>query len=167
MRIFVLCYVLLWYWSILPEPLRVTSQAPGNLEIAQCQWSSHAACSKICLKDPPKPDNHDDVIKWKHFPRYWPFAWGIHRSPINSPYKGQWRGTLMFSLICARINCWVHSREAGDLRHHHTHYDVIVVISKTIKTQQKCMHNLCNVLPFRIEKLDLHIVLCGPLYHKR
>ena len=24
--------------------------------------------------------HHDDVIKWKHFPRYWPFVWGIHRS---------------------------------------------------------------------------------------
>ena len=23
---------------------------------------------------------HDDVIKWKHFPRYWPFVRGIHRS---------------------------------------------------------------------------------------
>ena len=22
----------------------------------------------------------DGVIKWKHFPRYWPFVWGIHRS---------------------------------------------------------------------------------------
>ena len=24
--------------------------------------------------------SHDDVIKWKHFPRYWPFVPGIHRS---------------------------------------------------------------------------------------
>ena len=24
---------------------------------------------------------HDDVIKWKHFPRNWPFVRGIHRSP--------------------------------------------------------------------------------------
>ena len=32
---------------------------------------------------------HDDVIKWKHFPRYWPFVRGIHRSPVNSPHKGQ------------------------------------------------------------------------------
>ena len=32
---------------------------------------------------------HDDVIKWKHFPRYWPIVWGIHRSPVNSPHKGQ------------------------------------------------------------------------------
>ena len=35
------------------------------------------------------------------FPRYWPFVRGIHRSPVNSPNKGQWRGALMFSLICA------------------------------------------------------------------
>ena len=44
---------------------------------------------------------HDDVIKWKDFPCNWPFVWGIHRSPVNSPHKGQWRGVLMFSLICA------------------------------------------------------------------
>ena len=70
---------------------------------------------------------HDDVIKWKHFPRYWPFVRGIHRSPVNSPHKGQWRGALMFSLICARINGWVNNREAGDLRCYRAHYDVIVM----------------------------------------
>ena len=40
--------------------------------------------------------HHDDVIKWTHFPRYWPFMRGIHRSPVNSPQKGKWRGALMF-----------------------------------------------------------------------
>ena len=70
---------------------------------------------------------HDDVIKWKHFPRYWPFVPGIHRSTANSPRKGQWGGALMFSLICARINSWVNNREAGDLRHQRGNYDVIVV----------------------------------------
>ena len=49
----------------------------------------------------------DDVIKWKHFPRCWPFVLGIHRSPVNSTHKGQWRGALMFSLICVWINGWV------------------------------------------------------------
>ena len=44
---------------------------------------------------------HDDVIIWKHFPCYWPFVRGIHRSTANSPHKGQWRGALMVSLICA------------------------------------------------------------------
>ena len=32
----------------------------------------------------------------KHFPRNCPFVRGIHRSPMNSPHKGQWRGALMF-----------------------------------------------------------------------
>ena len=73
--------------------------------------------------------NHDDVIKWKHFPRYWPFVRGIHRSPVNSPHKGQWRGALKFSLICARINRWVNNREAGDRRRHQAHCDVIVMYS--------------------------------------
>ena len=57
---------------------------------------------------------HDDVIKWKHFPRNWPFVRGIHRSPVNSPHKGQWRRALMFSLICVWINNWVNNGEAGD-----------------------------------------------------
>ena len=70
---------------------------------------------------------HDDVIKWKHFPRHWPFVRGIHRSPVNFPHKGQSRGALIFSLICAWINGWVNNREAGDLRHHRAHYDVIIM----------------------------------------
>ena len=46
----------------------------------------------------------DDVIKWKHFPRYWAFVRGIHRSPVNSIHKGQGRGAWMFSVICAWTN---------------------------------------------------------------
>ena len=68
---------------------------------------------------------------WRHqmetFPRYWPFVRGIHRSPVNSLHKGQWRGALMFSLICARINGWVNNGEAGDFRRHRAHYDVIAM----------------------------------------
>ena len=37
-----------------------------------------------------------DVIKWKHFPRYWAFVRGIHRSPADSTYKAQWRGAMVF-----------------------------------------------------------------------
>ena len=71
--------------------------------------------------------HHDDVIKWEHFPRYWPFVRGIHRSPLNSPHKGQWRRALMFSLICVWINGCVKNRKAGDLRRYRAHYDVTVV----------------------------------------
>ena len=49
-------------------------------------------------------------------------------SPVNSPHhKGQWRGALMFSLICTWINGRENNRKAGDVRRHRTHYDVIVM----------------------------------------
>ena len=54
---------------------------------------------------------------------------GIQRSPVNSPHKGQWRGTLMFSMICTWINAWVNNRKAGDLSRHCALYDVIVMVT--------------------------------------
>ena len=81
-------------------------------------WYAVMACSSILPL-------HDDVIKWNHFPRYWPFVRGIHRSPVNSPHKGQWRGALMLSLICAlnkRLNkqsCgWWLEAQSHSLWHH-------------------------------------------------
>ena len=52
----------------------------------------------------------------------------LHRLPVNSPHKGKWRGTLMFSLICARTNGWVNNRDACDLRCYRVHYEVTVMI---------------------------------------
>ena len=85
---------------------------------------------------------YDDVIKWKHFPRYWPFERGIHRSPVNSLHKGQCRGALMFSLICAWINVWENNREAGDLRPHRAHYDISVFITTTKPNTKDHVHIL-------------------------
>ena len=58
---------------------------------------------------------------------HWPFVRGIHQSTMNPPHKGQWRGALMFSLICAWTNGWVNNRDAGDLRRHSAHYDATVM----------------------------------------
>ena len=93
---------------------------------------------------------HDDVIKWKHFPRNWPFVRGIHRSPVNSPHKSQWRGALMFSLICVWINDWVNNREAGDLRRYRSHYDVSVMlwVNRLVPNHNKAqkMQSVCIFL---------------------
>ena len=66
--------------------------------------------------------HHDDVIKWKHFPHYWSFMWGIHRSQENSPHKGQWRRAFMFSLICTWTNGSANNRDAGGLKRHSAHW---------------------------------------------
>ena len=71
---------------------------------------------------------YDDVIKWKYYPRYWPFVRGIHWSQVVSPDKGQWGGALIFSLTFAWTNSWTNNRNAGDLRRHRAHYDVNVMI---------------------------------------
>ena len=111
---------------------RVTGHLCG--EFTGLRWIPHTKASDadlwcfLIIRYCPCANEHDDVIKWKHFPRYWPFVRGIHRSPVNSPHKGQWRGSLMFSLICAWINRWVNNGEAGDLRRYRTHYDVIVMV---------------------------------------
>ena len=82
------------------------------------------------MKKPHKTSwsSHDDVTKWKPFPRYWPFVRGIHVSLINSPRNGQWRWALMFSLICARINGWVYNREADNLRRQRAHHYVTLMV---------------------------------------
>ena len=115
-----------------------------TISCLQMPCPTKSAISRQCtdyihLADTPLPWEykfmfcHDDVIKWKHFPRYWPFVRGIHRSPVNSPHKGQWRGALMFSLICAWINGWVNNREAGDLRRHRSHYEVTIMWSINVE----------------------------------
>ena len=80
-----------------------------------------------------------DISWWRHqiekkIPRYWPFVQGIHRSPMNSSHKGQWRGALVFPVICAWINGWVNNRKAGDLRRHCGHYDVVVMSQHNLGT---------------------------------
>ena len=104
----ILCFVLCLYWLL---------ASPGHRQ-TQC-W--------LCMCLFWEWTSHNDVIKWMHCPRYWPFVRGIHRSTGNSPHKGQWRGALIFSLICAWLNGWTNNRDGGDLRRHRAPLDVIVV----------------------------------------
>ena len=70
------------------------------------------------------------------------FVRGIHRSPVNSPHKGQWHGALMFSLIGARTNGWANNRDAGDLIRHRAHYNVTVMSKKAMG----CMGTMSVIL---------------------
>ena len=85
-------------------------------------WSKHVRflpCASVTV--------HDDVIKWKHFPRYSPFVWG--NSPVNGEFSTQSSVTrnLMFSFICAWTSCWVNKGDADNLRRYRSHCDAIVM----------------------------------------
>ena len=64
-----------------------------------------------------------DVIKWKQFSML--LALCVGNSPVTG--EGQWCGAFMFSLICAWTQGWINNRDAGDLRRHPAHYDIIVM----------------------------------------
>ena len=82
---------------------------------------SQAQMYHSCEKRQP----HDDAIKWKYFPRNWPFV----RETGTGDFPTQRPVTQSFNVvfICVWINGWVKNREAGDLRRHRGHYDVNVM----------------------------------------
>ena len=114
-----------FYSSIINRAESVLIYVVAGFDISA---NSLLACPLTGLWNDRSDDYHDDVIKWKHFSRNWPSVRGIHRPPANSLQKGQWRGVLIFSLICAWINVWANNREAGDLRYLRSHHDVTVTI---------------------------------------
>ena len=138
-------YILFWnglYWIIF---VRLYWWKSSLVQIIAWYWTRHYLNQWWPTSPMQNYIMHDDVIKWKHFPRYWPFVRGIYRSPVNYPHKGQWRRALMFSFICVWINGWVNNREAGDLRRHRAHLHIIVMINKPtpVSTPSGIQCNLC------------------------
>ena len=88
---------------------------------------------------------HDDVIKWKHFPRYWSFVRGIHRWLVNSPLKGQSSGALMFFF----------DLHTGHLRRHRAHYGVTVML--VLKSEVKNVTHYFYTIPIRRHRPDIGI----------
>ena len=76
------------------SPSDLASKSHGvKVENGQVTWMNNTSPIQFQVTTPLLPmllkiiPNHDDVIKGKHFPRYWPFVRGIDRSPVNSPHK--------------------------------------------------------------------------------
>ena len=61
--------------------------------------------------------SHDEVIKWKHFPRYWPFVRGIHRSPVTQIFDVFFDLRLNKRLSKQWWGWWLETRSHLLLRH--------------------------------------------------
>ena len=99
--------------------------------------------------------------------------------PSEFPAKGQWRGALVFSLICVWISDWVNNREVDDLRRYHAHYDVIVMDACQFAVQKsdnsyrlrifKPRHYFCSVT-LLVDKSDITVfskwlITCQGIIH--
>ena len=72
----------LWWWS--PSTMwAVLSAHSLDLRLASCRRNLISSCSTERLKRHQRL--HNNVIKWTHFARYWPFGRGIHRWPMKFP----------------------------------------------------------------------------------
>ena len=108
--------------KIMASPLVIVYHRVIGTHSTDCVWSTGACLPRELVL----ATSHDDVIKCKPFPCYWPFVRGIHRPPmdLDYPHKGQERGSFMLSSICAWSNVWANNRNTVDLRRHRVHYDV-------------------------------------------
>ena len=88
-------------------------------------------CKKVTIQLVPSGCITIHMTWWRHQMEafFALLAFCAGNSPVTGefPHKGQWRGALIFSLICAWTNCSVNNRDAGDLRRHGAHYDVTVM----------------------------------------
>ena len=87
-----------------------------------CSSSSSSYCNVISLW------SHDDVINWKHFPRYWPFCGEFTGHRWIPRTKASDAELWIFSLICLWTNNWANNGNACDLRPHRLRYDVTVML---------------------------------------
>ena len=127
-----------------------------------CQWTR---CLKFMLPE-------TQYISWNihtldlvvlHFPRNWPVVRGMASCAGNSPVTGELPAqkpvTRSFAVFFdLRLNKRVNNREAGDLRRHRGHYDVIV-----IKSNDRMRFWLKIVIQFMRR---FHIKLPGLCYHR-
>ena len=150
-----------------------------SLKMTEIQWFMYKKATG---------DYHDDVTKWKHFPRYWLFVRVIHRSPVNSPHKGQRRGALdvFFDLRLSKQarGRWFETPSRQSWRHYNAiwrnHYGWMQQVQQVspckLHSDEEYMHLkvvsiLSNMLVLSwvlliSSKIAGHLLLWMPMNHK-
>ena len=75
---------------------------------------------------------HDDTIKWKHIPRYWPLCGEFTGHRWIPRIKASDAELWCLFFICVWNNSWVNNGDADDLRCRRAHYGVTVMIKPHI-----------------------------------
>ena len=84
----VACHMRIYYWyNYSPQSWIIHASfkmitVPLSIFVTY-DWYTRLQLKAISVHEPHHSlwcRGHDDVIKWKHFPRYWPFVRGIYRT---------------------------------------------------------------------------------------
>ena len=121
--------------------ITVELQSNNACNIRSCIMYQWCWYSCFTLTTPVASDPvwaHDDVIKWKHFPRNWPFVRGIHRSRWIPHTKATDAELWLFFYL--RLNkrlskhscgCWFEALSWSLWRHHNDTVSVMTVDTQT------------------------------------
>ena len=90
------------------KPIVLLNMATFSQSMQRTWWP---VASTTIVTGSYSTSRHDDVIKWKHFPRYWPFVRGIHRWPMDSPHKAS--DAERWCLFYRRLNKWLSKQSWG------------------------------------------------------
>ena len=109
---------------------------------------------------------HDDVIKCKHFPRYWPFVGVIHRSPqkpvsfdvffdlrLNQRLSKQSWGWWFETLLCT---LWRHCNAFQDSSRFVVFMSFVSVLSVREITKSRSTFSATNISSNIVWLLQLH-----------
>ena len=111
---------------VLCSNIMFQAQVKHTVTLGECQFGGWDISLCVTCRGVYKVSSKDvDKGRWRH--QMETFSALLTICAGNSPQKGQWRGALMFSLICDWITGWLNNREAGDLRRYRAHYDVTVM----------------------------------------
>ena len=129
--------VALTYWTrrvvIMPTSLMVESCPGANIVRSSQTFAVGRINNNLLCHQQPRSWRGDNYLFFmmtssnEKFLALLAICAGNSPRLVNSPHKGQWRGALMFSLICVWINGCVNNSEAGDLRRYRAHYDITVM----------------------------------------
>ena len=85
--IFIIIMIIITISIIIINTILSSSSSSSSLSLLNKMDASEQNFPDISpIFQPCRSWIYHDVIEWKHFPRYWPFVRGIHRSP-DSPHK--------------------------------------------------------------------------------
>ena len=135
-----------------------------NEQLFRMQRCSALTLSGISIQIHHSYFQHDDVIKWKHFPRYWPFVRGIHRSRWIPRARSATRSFDVFFDL--RLNQWLSKQwqgwwfetPSGPLwRHGNEHWTALITLIQTAHTRHCALGllliNLVSTRTYMLTKL--------------
>ena len=108
------------------------SRAPGEQWARLCVFTLHGCvqAARLCRGSPVNRELLEGSCWIETFSGYWSFVRGIHRSPVDSTHKGQWRGALIFFYVQQTKGWWFETPWRSMWRHSNVTFNTLHISNR-------------------------------------